>query len=424
LHPRYNEQADYASFEDALPPHQLPPVVLGPWVPVHYKTDELLVMRRNPYYWKVDEKGRQLPYLDEVIFEKGTDGVKRTLNTLAGSGDHTNVENPSTFIETLRRAGLPDAPFRLSWGPELLAFSLLVNLSADLGVKDQRDRELRTLFRDTRFRRALSHAIDREGLCNAIVRGGLLRPWPGGLMPGSPYFDRESAVYYPYAPETTAMLLAELGFRDTDGNGFVNWTRGPLAGEDLALVLITSSDSITNTEIAKGLTALLMEAGLKINFRPMRSTGIRDAGETGRWELMVDRMEPEFAVPFTRADELVPLGRYAPFWHRQGKEPRQLLSFEKELVRVVRQFRREPDIVERRKLMRRYNSIFTEHLYGIGILVGRHGLGLGRRLRNVPAGAMSFLYQWSTGNVVMEQLWVPAEEQLPQVMPEHIPEYR
>ena len=30
------------------------------------------LMRRNPYYWKVDEEGRQLPYLDEVTFQKGT----------------------------------------------------------------------------------------------------------------------------------------------------------------------------------------------------------------------------------------------------------------------------------------------------------------------------------------------------------------
>jgi len=193
-HPRYNPSADYIGFEDCLPPQNLPPVVLGPWVPVHYKTDELLIMRRNPYYWKVDQKGRQLPYLDEVVFEKATDGVRRTLNTLAGSGDHTNVENPSTFIETVKRAAAPGAPFRISWGPELLGFSLTVNQSLDLGVKDTRDEQLRRLFRDVRFRRALSQAIDRKSLCQAIVRGDFLRPWPGGLLPGSPYFRRESVV--------------------------------------------------------------------------------------------------------------------------------------------------------------------------------------------------------------------------------------
>jgi peptide/nickel transport system substrate-binding protein len=35
--------------------------VMGAWVPVEYRPDDIIVMRRNPYYWKVDEKGNQLP---------------------------------------------------------------------------------------------------------------------------------------------------------------------------------------------------------------------------------------------------------------------------------------------------------------------------------------------------------------------------
>ena len=40
--------------------------VMGAWVPVEYRPDDIIVLRRNPYYWKVDEKGNQLPYLDEL----------------------------------------------------------------------------------------------------------------------------------------------------------------------------------------------------------------------------------------------------------------------------------------------------------------------------------------------------------------------
>ncbi|NIN50780.1 MAG: hypothetical protein GTN62_11805, partial [Gemmatimonadales bacterium] len=70
---------DYEQFEKAWPMDRLPPVTMGPWVATEYRTDELLVLRRNPYYWKVDEAGKQLPYLDEVSFEKGPSGVGRTL---------------------------------------------------------------------------------------------------------------------------------------------------------------------------------------------------------------------------------------------------------------------------------------------------------------------------------------------------------
>lgn len=112
-HPKYNPSADYQQFQDDLPPNALPVVTMGPWVPVDYKTDELMVFRRNPYYWKVDENGMHLPYLDEVVFEKAATGVIRTTKVMAGACDHTNVENPSTYREVATRAQDPNAPFRL-----------------------------------------------------------------------------------------------------------------------------------------------------------------------------------------------------------------------------------------------------------------------------------------------------------------------
>ncbi len=57
---KYNEEMDYKDFENALPPDKLPQVTLGPWAAVEYKTDELLIMRRNPY-WQVDAFANQLP---------------------------------------------------------------------------------------------------------------------------------------------------------------------------------------------------------------------------------------------------------------------------------------------------------------------------------------------------------------------------
>ena len=110
---------------------------MGPWVPVEYKTDELLIMRRNPYFWTVDEEGNQLPYIDEAVYQKGPSGVGRTLCTLAGGCDHTNLENPSSeYVEALTRAQEPDAEFIMNWGPEDLAFNLELNQSESLGVTE------------------------------------------------------------------------------------------------------------------------------------------------------------------------------------------------------------------------------------------------------------------------------------------------
>lgn len=424
LHPAFNADADYDSFRNAQPADDLPAVTLGPWVAVEYKTDEFMVLRRNPYYWKVDESGKQLPYLDEVTFQKGTDGIGRTLNTMAGSGDHSNLENPSVFIETLKREAEPDAHFSVEWGPETLAFGLQLNQSATFGVQDERDAALRELFRDVRFRRALSQAIDRDGVAQAVVRGPFLRAWPGGLYPGSPYYSRDSVVYYPYSPDTSRTLLADMGFVDTDGNGVLNWPAdSALAGEDLVISLRSSEDASETGNIAEALVTLFGDIGIQINHRPAAGTIGTAQDESGEWEMAVFRGGQDFAVPFTYATNLAPITDQTPNWHRKGAEDRQLQPFEQELVDIVTEFRLEPDSTKRVELIAEYNRIFTENLYNIGVVIGRYGLALATRFENVPVGSPVFLYQWTWGNVQPDQIWVAPENQLPEIYPGTVPVY-
>lgn len=422
LHPKYNSEMDYVDFEAAMPPDETP-VVLGEFVPVEYITDELMILRRNPYYWGVDEAGNQLPYLDEVVFEKGPSGVGRTLSTLAGSADHSNLENPSTFIETLKRAEEDDAHFYVEWGPETLGFSIKLNLSTSLGVKDERDTAVRELFRDVRFRKAVSFALDREGISQSILRGPFLRGWAGGLFPGSSYFDRNTVAYFNNNPEAAAALLAELGFEDTDGDGTLNWPTERLAsGENLVLALVTSEDAEETQTVGDAAVTLLGDLGVQINVRPLNSAARREMNEAGEWEMRVDRDGQTFAVPFTRCRELAPIEKEFSF-HREGAEPRQLLDFEQELIDIVTAFCAQPDTDVRRQLMAEYNQITTENVYFMGVFVGRYGLAAAKRFKNVPAGMPVFMYNWTWENVMPEQVWVDPAQQIDQLRPGVIPTY-
>ncbi len=422
LHPKYNSEMDYVDFEAAMPPDETP-VVLGEFVPVEYITDELMILRRNPYYWGVDEAGNQLPYLDEVVFEKGPSGVGRTLSTLAGSADHSNLENPSTFIETLKRAEEDDAHFYVEWGPETLGFSIKLNLSTSLGVKDERDTAVRELFRDVRFRKAVSFALDREGISQSILRGPFLRGWAGGLFPGSSYFDRSTVAYFNNNPEAAAALLAELGFEDTDGDGTLNWPTERLAsGENLVLALVTSEDAEETQTVGDAAVTLLGDLGVQINVRPLNSAARREMNEAGEWEMRVDRDGQTFAVPFTRCRELAPIEKEFSF-HREGAEPRELLDFEQELIDIVTAFCAQPDTDVRRQLMAEYNQITTENVYFMGVFVGRYGLAAAKRFKNVPAGMPVFMYNWTWENVMPEQVWVDPAQQIDQLRPGVIPTY-
>ena len=89
--------------------------VMGAWVPVEYRPDDIIVMRRNPYYWKVDEEGNQLPYLDELHYKLST-WADRDVQAVAGTGDFSNLEQAESYVEALKRSADPAAPARLAFG--------------------------------------------------------------------------------------------------------------------------------------------------------------------------------------------------------------------------------------------------------------------------------------------------------------------
>ena len=158
-------------------PEMLPAVTMGPWVPVGYKPDEIIIMRRNPYFIMVDDQGNQLPYLDEISFKLST-WEDRTIQTVAGTADYTNMEDPNLYLESLKKAAEPDFPNNLFWSVRSLSWRADFNLSTVCGVEVGRGHgQARALPparlppRDNPGRRSRRHgASAREGAVRGAVR--------------------------------------------------------------------------------------------------------------------------------------------------------------------------------------------------------------------------------------------------------------
>lgn len=428
FHPKYGG-ADYQSYRDALPPNKLPVVTMGPWVPVEYRTDEFLVMRRNPYYYKVDSNGCQLPYLDEVQFTYSKTGATRTLNTIAGTADHSNVENIETMDETVRQAQDPNATFRVEWGPETLGFDIQFNQSMNLGVEDDRSRVIRDLLRNADFRKAMAYAVDREGLSGALTNGPFFRPWAGGFFPGSAYFDRAATVYYPYSPESAATLLEGLGLKDTNGDGTREFTEGPLAGQDVVIGLEVGEDQTAGISLGPAIVAFLQDVGVKVNFRTLAGTAMDANDRAGTWELRLTRPGQVWATPNIRCRDIAPV-RTDFGWHRLAEgdiAEGEYADFEQRAIEIANEFCLATDFESEFALMSELNQLYTENVYNLGLIVGRYGLMMNKNFKNIPVGTPAFLYQWDANNYLMEQIWFEEQhrtdqgqvEIYPQTVPYH-----
>jgi peptide/nickel transport system substrate-binding protein len=270
-------------------------------------------------------------------------------------------------------------------------------------------------------------AIDREGIARSVADGPFFRAWPGGLYPGSQFFDIDSTVYYPFSIDTSKALLAELGFTETDSNGILLWPDGPQKGQPLLIGLIAGQDSDGTGTIAEALVTLFKQIGIQVNYRLLESNAMTDLNTNGQWDMQVSRMGQEWGVPNVRYRDIAPQAIESPVFDRaaEGVE-RPLQDFEQQLVDIVKQFAAEPDSAKQKELMKQYQKIHTENVYTLGVVIGRYALGMSKTIKNVPIGAPAFFYQWDYDNYIPEQFWIAKEDQgkVPETRPDVIPTYK
>ena len=197
------------------------------WVPTSLPTASVKVWVRNPYYWKVDTAGTQLPYVDSV--QTGdVKGDVLLVAAMAGKVDFVpgNSVGGGTNYPTLKEQA-SNGNFVII--PTVRAAANIGTIMFNFGIKDD---FLRTLFNDEKFREAMSLGTDRQEI-NNILYNGLLKPSQWAPSDGPPY-NGESELYTrltQYDPKAANAMLDALGTK------LVNGQRLRPDGSQLKLVL-------------------------------------------------------------------------------------------------------------------------------------------------------------------------------------------
>jgi peptide/nickel transport system substrate-binding protein len=419
LHPKYNNRATYDSYRNAITPTNLPAPTLGPWVPAQYRVDELLVLKRNPYYWKVDSDGRQLPYIDEVHFQYSNDSNTRTFNTMAGTCDLSNVGE--AFDDVARSATQANAPFRVDWQGDSHAYGIEFNMDSRFGVRNDHDRANRALFRDVRFRRALTLALNRDGIARSLAAGPFFRAWGGGLLPASPLFTRESVVFLPYNVAAANTLLDEMGLRRGPSGIRQYPAGGPNAGRDIEIQLTAFQQLGTMVDIGQAAIPMFQAIGIRLSLRVLSQTVLDELDRNGQWDLRSVRYDSPQLVPNAFPAQLAPTDDRIMPMHYMITTNNSAMPFENELVRITNDFAKETDAAKQKQLMADYNRVWTENAYNIGVVTVSYGMLLNRFMKNVQPGLPVNVYSWGHQSMFMEQLWFEPARQRPLIMGTNLP---
>jgi len=172
----------------------------------------LLVAERNPYYWKVDPEGNQLPYIDQVILTNFESAEIRDAAIAAGELNWVNTDTAFTnFPLYQENAEANNYEVKLWKTSRSSEHGLMLNHTA-------KDPVLSEIFRDVRFKRALSLAMDRQTISDVVFLGFGV-PAQVQVIPGSKFREEEWVTKdTEFDPDTANALLDEMGLeRGSDG---------------------------------------------------------------------------------------------------------------------------------------------------------------------------------------------------------------
>ncbi|MFW5980758.1 MAG: ABC transporter substrate-binding protein, partial [Halanaerobiaceae bacterium] len=191
--------------------HQRP--VLRPYIPVE-RSESTLVLERNPYYPFVDTEGNQLPYIDRIRINLANDSEMAATKAATGeatiSARYTQPTDIPLYKRNEEEENYSTNIYYCAYGS---AVAIMPNLS-------HRDSDLREIFQDVNFRKALSLAINRDNINNKVYFGRAT-PMQTTVIPQNKFYKEEYAsAYADYDPEKAKQLLDEMGMVDVNGDGY------------------------------------------------------------------------------------------------------------------------------------------------------------------------------------------------------------
>ena len=384
LHSRVSNA--YKNNNPALP-------TLQPWVNTTKPPSERFVFKRNPYFHRVDPEGRQLPYIDEVVvYIAGSSIIPAKVG--AGASDlqarYIRFDNYTFLKATEERENQKVRLWTTARGARI---ALYPNLNVN-------DDAYRMLFRDARFRRALSLAIHRHEI-NQVVFFGLAIEGNNTVLPNCPLFRKEyQTAWAEFDPDRANALLDEIGLGERDDRGIRLFPDG----RPLEIIIESAGESTEETDVLELIADSWADVGVKLHTRPSQREVFRNRIFAGDTQMSIwTGLENALPNPDMSPVELAPMkqdylqwpkwGQYVQTKGRSG-EPIDMPEAQ-ELSELYYAWERATERTEREKIWHRMLQIHADQIFSLGVVAGvPQPVVINALLRNLPEIG---LYNWDPG---------------------------
>jgi peptide/nickel transport system substrate-binding protein len=394
---------------------------LSPWkLSVISPTGDRAVFERNPYYYGVDPAGRQLPYIDRVESTRVQSSEAGVLLIIGGNIDAQFRLISQEDYSLLKRFSTPEDYRILHWEEGTAAwYSVCMNWSVA-------DPARRALFRDKRFRRALSVGINRERI-NQVVWRGLGRPQAGAISDeawhfhsprGQQILKRWITEWSQYDPALANRWLDECGLNERDAAGYRLYR-----GQPFSIQLDFPDDHIAvdeSTLIADDWKQL----GLNIITRRAIGADMWTRVQLGKFDMYLQHNSemdlfsfPAFVFPTANINWHPLIGKWYMTGGKEGERPTGVMA---QLLDLYEQCKREPDLAKRHNLVLDAIELhLQEGPFYLGTCGRQPDLVIAKNnFRNVPrTGILGPLAICQPGSQYPEQFYIRTSSTAPEVQP-------
>jgi peptide/nickel transport system substrate-binding protein len=233
----------------------------GPFMFEEWKSGEYIRIVKNPNYWR----GAQYPIIDEMVWQFIPDQTAR-FNAMQ-SGNYQIGQIEATQVANFNTDGL-----HVEMIPSNVFYYIGMNIEGPGGRPE--------IFGDVRVRQALYHAIDRQAIVDQLLEG-TVQVASSPIPPSSAYHNPDIKAPS-YDPEKAKQLLAEAGWKDTDGDGILDKN-----GVKFSFEFMNRSGRTDRISIAQVAQAPLKQVGIEVTMVELEAAAWSQRWRTFEWEAQV-----------------------------------------------------------------------------------------------------------------------------------------
>jgi len=351
---------------------------LRAWMAINDATETRWILERNPYFWKTDAQGNQLPYIDRIVLDY-TDSKLRPMKAIAGEEDCGTPGGDYTLLKENEKKG----DYRvIKWKSTCTSQNTIeLNQTAkDLG--------LRPLFADQRFRAGLSVAINR-GEINEIAFQGLQTPMQYSIPEGLPYFSATWAKKYAeYDPAGAAKYFDQAGLPWDKDHKY----RTRPDGSELLMLVHYWPGTLGSDKTMELVRKYWESVGIKTEVKPVERSFLEQLRNSNDFQI-ASWAGQMFDIKL-RPDELVPTrvlnywsGMYGPYYESGGKIGEKATGDIALLQEYMGKMFAATNLAEMDSWAKKIAELHEKNIWIIGTTgAGATVLVVRNNFRNVPSG--------------------------------------